>query len=81
MELKPRSAATDEPQDETMKADPERMEMRPVTNIMVRAKKPDGSFGPVDLVHLDKRSLKRWLAADAERAARTVMVLLRHPLD
>jgi hypothetical protein len=80
VEYSKKQASEPEP-DPELREDPDRSTYRPVTNIKVRARKVDGSMGPVDLASLDARSLKRWLGEDPARAARTVLVLLRHPLD
>ena len=50
----------------------------PPTGVIVRAQVPGGSWHNVDLAHLDRASLDRWLAADLGRALRFVHQLLGH---
>lgn len=76
MELK-RSMASSK----ILKVDPDRMHYRPITNIFVRAKYPDGTFKNADLAYLDRASLRAWLAVDAQRACNTVLVLLGYPIE
>lgn len=64
-----------------LKVDPARQHHRPATNIMVRARHPDGSVKPADLATLDKQSLKRWLMEDVKRMRNTVLVMLKHAPD
>lgn len=63
------------------KVDPARQHYRPATNIMIRARYPDGSVKPADLATLDKQSLKRWLTEDVKRMRNTVLVMLKHAPD
>jgi hypothetical protein len=68
-------------QDQTPKVDPARQHYRPATNIMIRARHPDGTVKPADLATLDKPSLKRWLMADVKRMRNTILVMLKHAPD
>lgn len=64
-----------------LKADPERINRRPVTNILVRAMVFDGVKSNVDIMHLDRRSLLHWLSEDPERSLKVLLLLMGHPLE
>jgi hypothetical protein len=64
-----------------LKADPERINRRPVTNILVRATVFDGAKSNVDITHLDRRSLLHWLSEDPERSLKVLLLLMGHPLE
>lgn len=64
-----------------LKADPERINRRPVTNILVRAMVFDGVKSNVDIMHLDRRSLLYWLSEDPERSLKVLLLLMGHPLE
>lgn len=75
------SSTVEAAEDLTLKQDATRVNYRPVTSIVVRAKLTTGEFGRCDIAHLDQRSLRRWLAQDFQNATRTVMFLLGHPIE
>ena len=64
-----------------LKADPDRINRRPVTNILVRAMVFDGVKSNVDIMHLDRRSLLHWLSEDPERSLKVLLLLMGHPLE
>ena len=52
------------------------------TAILVRAKLPDGSFGPVDIAELDRDSLHAWLRSRGGKnlwAENLILAMLDHP--
>lgn len=54
---------------------------RPETGIPIRAIVPDEGWDSVDIAHLDKASLDRWLRSrgSGELAIQVIMVMLGHP--
>ena len=64
----------------TYKADPDRMSL-PETGIPVRALLANGSWGAVDIAHLDRTSLDAWLRSreTIDWPIDVVMILLGHP--
>ncbi len=62
------------------KADPARADL-PETGIPVRAIEADGSWGNVDIAHLDRASLDAWLRSRGtiDWPIDVIMILFHHP--
>lgn len=64
-----------------LKADAKRLEAIPnhATGILVRAQLPNGKWGSVDIIHLDREGLIEWLGSrDPSFVVNVVLCLLGH---